>query len=174
MIPAMRNLLRPRWIQVGALAVLIAAAAAVWAVRSTEPSAALEGEPFHEVVDSFANDLAARHDLEELCAAESSAAIDGEHKAHGLRSAAHLPDDAIAQTARFETPIERYDMRKLTDTSVILATRNPVRQTPEEGVADVDILGRVIELSLLTGGEAGGDRWYATETAALYACAAPR
>jgi len=165
-------LIHSRILQVAVITGLVGAAVIVWVVRQADPTeAVLAGDSVPALFESLWEDFEQYYNPGEVCVEEVSSLADAAGaKPHGLAEGAPLPSaltDKVVE--RFDYPINDYSTVVYKADRILLVRR--AVGYPTEGDTSIAL---ILEVSFLTGGTAGVDRWEVTELAALHYCGPSR
>ena len=148
-----------------ALAVVIGATIFVWLTRTAEPTTAVEGKTFHEVLRELKVSLV--NDGVEACTEEEVLTADGYGEPHGLEPNAATPREVRALVERQGIPLDEHEQRYIGDNYILFVSRDRVDSHRFEGV---EILAHIIELHWVVGGSKGVGRFEVVHAAAIIEC----
>ena len=137
----------------------------VWLTRSPEPTTALEGKTFHEVLREIEEDLIS--DGVEYCIEIETLTADGYSEPHGLESNAATPREVRALVERRGVSLEEHEERYIGDHRILFVSRDRLNQHRFEGI---EIYAHIIELHWVAGGRNGVGRFEVAEAAGIISC----
>ncbi len=148
-----------------ALVVVVGVTLFVWLTRTSEPTSAVAGRTFHEVLQELEAGFVS--DGVEACVEQEILTADGYGEPHGLEPNAATPREVRTLVERQGVPLEEHEQRFIGDNYILFVSRDRVNRHRFEGV---EIFAHIIELHWVVGGSKGVGRFEVVHAAAIIEC----
>ena len=165
-----------RWLRIGILVIVVAAAAAVWLTRSRErPVLAIAHMSFNEIESQLYAELKAIHVGEEVCSIEETSTHDASGYSGKLASEHEngLPSQRVIELyEQVQHSFDQVDDYHLRGASAVFIAYAEDRN--EDSLVTMSngkqVHGNVVVLHALSGGTKGEDRWEIVHSAGYWMC----
>ncbi len=165
-----------RWLRIGILVIVVAAAAAVWVTRSGErPALAIAHMSFNEIESQLEAELKEIHGGEEVCSTQGTSTPDASGYSSNLASEHEdgLPSQRLIELfEESEHSFDQVDDYHLGGSSAVLIAYAEDRN--EESLVTLSnghsVHAYVVVVHALSGGTRGEDRWEIVHSAAYWMC----